>query len=158
MSHESNKMEKEKVSVFDFIGRMIQQVLPCGFQKVRYYGLQSTKSYSKNREKILDACDGETPIKSSEVFKAPAQTYADRMMEWTGKNPLVCSKCKNKMEVTKIWIKGKGFVYDLYSNLSHGPPEDVLLKLKTMRTTDSVSFANKAEEEAFTQLSLDLAI
>jgi hypothetical protein len=30
-----------------FIGRMIQHVVPKGFKRVRYYGVQATKTFAK---------------------------------------------------------------------------------------------------------------
>ncbi|MCP3889926.1 MAG: hypothetical protein GY702_13800 [Desulfobulbaceae bacterium] len=45
--HESKAKKVETVSVFTFIGRMVQHILMKGFNRVRYYGLQATKSYSK---------------------------------------------------------------------------------------------------------------
>ena len=30
-----------------FIGRMVQHIMPKGFQRVRYYGLQATKTFKK---------------------------------------------------------------------------------------------------------------
>lgn len=37
----------ETVDAEKFIGRMIQHILPKGFQRVRYYGLQATASFKK---------------------------------------------------------------------------------------------------------------
>lgn len=54
-SHVTEREEQEKVGVFTFIGRMIQHVFPKGFQRVRYYGMQATKSYAKNKKIIHEA-------------------------------------------------------------------------------------------------------
>lgn len=37
----------EEVDVFTFIGRMVQHIVPKGFQRVRYYGLQATRTFNK---------------------------------------------------------------------------------------------------------------
>ncbi|MBF0363434.1 MAG: transposase [Oligoflexia bacterium] len=157
LSHDTDKMEKEKVSVFTFIGRMIQQVLPRGFQKVRYFGLQATRSYKKNKEKINMGLESEKLSElNSEVFKASKQTYSDRIEEWTGHNPLICSRCKRKMEITKVWIRGKGFVFDLFEKLSQAPPDIIIRKLRKTTATDSYTFSEGVEEKAYFQLSLAL--
>nr|WP_127924182.1 MULTISPECIES: transposase [unclassified Pseudoalteromonas] len=45
-------MQYECVDVEAFIGRMVQHILPKGFQRVRYYGLQATASFKKWYEVI----------------------------------------------------------------------------------------------------------
>jgi len=40
------------VNVLAFIGRMVQHILPKGFQRIRYYGLQATKTFKKWAEAI----------------------------------------------------------------------------------------------------------
>ena len=37
-SHKTERVERERVDVYTFIGRMMQQVFPKGFQRIRYYG------------------------------------------------------------------------------------------------------------------------
>ena len=46
-SHKSEQVERETVEVYTFIGRMIQHVFPKGFQRIRYYGVQATKTFAK---------------------------------------------------------------------------------------------------------------
>jgi hypothetical protein len=40
-------MEHETVTVDRFIGRMVQHVMPKGFKRIRYYGMQATKTFAK---------------------------------------------------------------------------------------------------------------
>ena len=37
-----------------FIGRMVQHILPKGFQRIRYYGLHATSRASRIREELKD--------------------------------------------------------------------------------------------------------
>lgn len=55
-SHKTEKVEEERVDVYTFIGRMIQhtyfrkackQALPKGFKRIRYYGMQATKTFER---------------------------------------------------------------------------------------------------------------
>jgi len=46
-SHRTERMEQETVPVARFIGRMVQHVLPKGFKRIRYYGVQATKTFAK---------------------------------------------------------------------------------------------------------------
>ena len=48
-------MERETVDVSIFIGRMVQHVWPTGFQRVRYYGVQATKTFAKITRMMQDA-------------------------------------------------------------------------------------------------------
>src|SRR5712692_3168656 len=46
-SHRTGRMEHETVPVDTFIGRMVQHTLPKGFKRIRYYGVQATKTFAK---------------------------------------------------------------------------------------------------------------
>jgi hypothetical protein len=50
--HKSKRKKFEEVDVFTFIGRMVQHILSKGFQRVRYYGLQATRTFNKWSEAI----------------------------------------------------------------------------------------------------------
>ncbi|NGZ65359.1 hypothetical protein G6Z96_20130 [Vibrio aestuarianus subsp. cardii] len=54
-SHRSKQREYECVEAEVFIGRMVQHILPKGFQRIRYYGLQATASFKKWYEVIAKA-------------------------------------------------------------------------------------------------------
>ena len=45
--HRTKGKEEVTVPVMTFIGRMVQHILPKGFQRIRYYGLQSTRTFQK---------------------------------------------------------------------------------------------------------------
>jgi hypothetical protein len=40
-------MEYETVAVDTLIGRMVQHTLPTGFQRIRYDGVQATRTFAK---------------------------------------------------------------------------------------------------------------
>jgi hypothetical protein len=46
-SHRTDRMERETVDVETFIGRMVQHTVPKGFKRIRYYGVQATKTFAK---------------------------------------------------------------------------------------------------------------
>src|SRR5215210_2241172 len=50
--HQGHKMV-ETVSRETFIGRMVQHILPKGFQRIRYYGLQATCMLKKLRAQLM---------------------------------------------------------------------------------------------------------
>src|SRR5256714_15401277 len=54
-SHKTERVERERVDVYTFIGRMIQHVFPKGFQRIRYYGVQASKTFAKIKHLIHHA-------------------------------------------------------------------------------------------------------
>jgi hypothetical protein len=54
-SHKSERVEWERVDVYTFIGRMVQHVFPKGFQRIRYYGVQATKTFATLKGLIQEA-------------------------------------------------------------------------------------------------------
>jgi hypothetical protein len=46
-SHRTERVEHETVDVNTFIGRMVQHTVPTGFKRIRYYGVQATKTFAK---------------------------------------------------------------------------------------------------------------
>ena len=111
--HETKKRKTETVGVLKFIGRMVQHIVPKGFQRIRYYGLQATKSFKKWASVIKEGLK-----KIGKVIKGAYQViafknYRSRYMESTKKDPFMCDNCKGEMEVWRIWHPKYGLLYDL---------------------------------------------
>ncbi|MEE8059515.1 MAG: transposase [Pseudomonadales bacterium] len=51
-SHRTKTVAYETIDAQIFIGRMVQHILPKGFQRIRYYGLQATATFKKWYEVI----------------------------------------------------------------------------------------------------------
>jgi hypothetical protein len=51
-SHRTERMEHETVTVGTCIGRMVQHTVPKGFKRIRYDGVQATKTFAKVKEVI----------------------------------------------------------------------------------------------------------
>src|SRR5438132_10189879 len=54
-SHRTDRMEHETVEVATFIGRMVQHAMPKGFQRMRYDGVQATKTFTKAKSAMQAA-------------------------------------------------------------------------------------------------------
>ena len=90
-SHKSERVERETVAVYTFIGRMIQHVFPKGFQRIRYYGMQATKTFAKLRGVIQAAlAKVQGFVKGAIKIIAPL-TYRQRSQQSTGRDPLPLS-------------------------------------------------------------------
>lgn len=154
--HRTKKKEVEEVAIMTFIGRMIQQLLPKGFHRVKYYGLQYPRTYVRSRELVIEGISkiSATDIREDQgVFKAKKLSYQDRLKIWTGKDPLKCPNCGTEMEVIKVWSKKHGVMFDLLEEIKKsGPPPDELLSLQKVQPTDPRDIVNQVYE----QMSMDI--
>lgn len=126
-SHNSGKCEVERTSVIKFIGRMVQQILPPRFKRIRYYGLQSPSNRSGLTAKVCEAVGRLVLLPEIERRSAvPARScYKDLIELWWGENPLRCKECGHQMELARMWMFGKGWVYNIFDLLfgyDLGPP------------------------------------
>lgn len=54
-SHQSEWVERETVAVSTLSGRMVQQTFPKGFQRIRSYGVQATKTFATRKRLLQEA-------------------------------------------------------------------------------------------------------
>src|SRR4030095_8894567 len=89
-SHRTDRVEHETVDVATFIGRMVQHTLPKGFKRIRYYGVQATKTFAKVKVLIQEAL-----AKVKGVVKGAGQilarlTYRERLQQRTVRSRSIC--------------------------------------------------------------------
>src|SRR5437660_417985 len=90
-------MERETVDVATFIGRMVQHTVPKGFKRIRYDGVQATKTCAN--------------VKGAVQIIARL-TYRQRYAQSTGRDPCICPQCQNEMGIWRIWHPTYGVIYD----------------------------------------------
>ena len=118
--HVTKKMEVITVDVMTFIGRMVQHILPKGFQRVRYYGIQSTKSL-KNWRVRIKSCVKKLKRRIKDVYEVVEKLkYRERYKKGCGKDPFICSYCGGKMELSIIWHPKYGVIYDELERAKRG--------------------------------------
>lgn len=107
--HTTERRMEEQVDALTFIGRMVQHILPKGFQRIRYYGLHATCRASKIREEINDLLhtDSEPVVGTYRVIG-----YRDRIKNSFGIDPLSCQRCGAEMELEGIWHPKYGWIVD----------------------------------------------
>src|SRR5256885_2741531 len=111
-SHRTERVEHETVDVDTFIGRMVQHTMPKGFKRIRYYGVQATKTFAKVKMLIREAvAQVEGGIKGAIKIIARL-TYRERYEQSTGRDPLVCPQCRSEMGIWHIWHPTYGVIYD----------------------------------------------
>jgi hypothetical protein len=111
-SHQTKRVEEETVDVYTFIGRMIQHVLPKGFKRIRYYGVQATKTFEKVKGEIQQALSNVKGIVQGAIKIIAKKSYRERYKDGAGKDPLICPHCRSQMEIWKVWHPDYGVIYD----------------------------------------------
>jgi hypothetical protein len=119
-SHRTERVEHETVDVQTFIGRMVQHALPKGFQRIRYYGVQATKTFAKVKVLIYEALGKVQGVVQGAVKIIARLTYRQRYAQSTGWDPLRCPHCGDEMAVWRIWHPRYGVVYDEGQKIKRG--------------------------------------
>lgn len=80
------------LSAEEFIRRFLLHVLPCGFQRIRYYGLLGNRYRKENLDQCRRLLDMRMP---DQQCAAPAdQDYRDRYEDLTGSSLRQCPQCR----------------------------------------------------------------
>jgi hypothetical protein len=122
-SHRTDRMEHETVEGATFIGRMVQHAMPKGFKRIRYYGVQATKTFTKVKIAIQAALAKVEGVVKGAVQIIAQLTYRQRYEQSTGRDPLVCPHCQHDMEVWRIWHPTYGVIYDEGEMIKRGTYE-----------------------------------
>ena len=136
--HETQKIQKEKIDVLTFIGRMVQQVMPKGFKRVRYLGLHGTASVKKCKMLVVSAIRNperlEMNLQEAMLVKRACNlSFREKIMKWKKRDPLKCKECGRVMELVEVWIKEKGKVFDYFDELRRAPPEIQLIPSRKVK-------------------------
>jgi Putative transposase/Transposase zinc-binding domain len=110
-SHRTERVEHETVDVDTFIGRMVQHTLPKGFKRIRYYGVQATKTFAKVKGVIQAALAKVEGVVKGAVKIIARLTYRQRYERNTGRDPCICRHCQSEMGVWRIWHPTYGVIY-----------------------------------------------
>jgi len=119
-SHRTERVERETVAVDTFIGRMVQHTLPTSFKRIRYYGVQATKTFAKVKEVIQAALAQVEGVVKGAVRIIARLTYRQRYAQSTGRDPLICPPCQGEMGVWRIWHPTYGVIYDEVQVIKRG--------------------------------------
>lgn len=119
--HQTGKKVEEEVDAITFIGRMVQHILPKGFQRIRYYGLQATCRASKVREGLEKLVETEV---NPAVDTYRVTGYRSRIQKSFGIDPLVCKRCGKEMEFEGIWHPEYGWIINNLDNFFKDYIED----------------------------------
>ena len=122
-SHRTERTTHDTVDVMTFIGRMIQHAMPKGFKRIRYYGVQATKTFAKVKNVIQTALAKVEGVVKEAVKIIARLTYRERYEKSTGRDPLICPHCRGEMGLWRIWHPTYGVVYDERERIKRGKYE-----------------------------------
>jgi predicted RNA binding protein YcfA (HicA-like mRNA interferase family) len=111
--HKSGKIQHETLPALLFIGRMVQHILPKGFQRIRYYGFHSHVRYRQMREQILRLVPHSQAIDPRGYRILPRKPFQLRFRETYGKDPLQCPSCGDTMQLECLWHPKYGMIADM---------------------------------------------
>ena len=111
--HKTGIIQHETIPALKFIGRMVQHILPKGFQRIRYYGFHGNVRYQPMREKIQIMLPTKHPADTGGYRVTPRTKFRDLSIQTYGMDPLKCPGCGNIMELESIWHPKYGLIIDL---------------------------------------------
>ena len=91
-----------KIKAVEFINRFMMHVLPCGFYKIRYYGIFANIHCNDLLDKYLSLTDKEMDLSSME-----GKNWQELVQDVLGFDPFRCNKCKKGMMLLDSRIDAK---------------------------------------------------
>ena len=111
-SHRTERTERAQVEDYTCIGRMIQHTVPKGCKRIRYDGVQATRTFAKVKSMRQDALAKGAGMVKGAVKSIAQLTYRQRYERSTGRDPLICPHCRGEMGVWRLWHPAYGVIYD----------------------------------------------
>jgi hypothetical protein len=124
--HESGQIEHATLAVLRFIGRMVQHILPKGFQRIRYYGLHGNVRYARARETLAAVVPAGTLPDPRGFRVLPRKVFRQLFFQSFGHDPLLCPRCEVPMELERIEHPRYGVLKDYFETFFVELPDDEL--------------------------------
>ena len=122
--HKTEQIQHQTLPALRFIGRMVQHILPKGFQRIRYYGLHWNGRYEEVRQQLDHIVPPRMPVDPRGYRILPAKQFAQRFLDSFGRDPLVCPKCGNPMEPELIVHPSHGIIRELWPIFQEASADD----------------------------------
>jgi hypothetical protein len=104
--HKTKEYVEEKITVFEFIKRVIIHVAEKQFKMIRYYGIYTSRS--KRKKVIMFFRD------KYDELKRKADCWRIRLIKTYGHDPIKCYNCGEIMNLTDIYYKKYGSVFEFW--------------------------------------------
>jgi hypothetical protein len=122
--HKTGQVEHATLPALVFIGRMVQHILPKGFQRIRYYGLHGNVRYAKARESLAAVVPAGTLPDPRGFRVLPRKPFRQLFFESFGRDPLLCPRCECPMELERIEHPRYGTLKDYFETFFTELPDD----------------------------------
>ena len=86
------------MDVYTFIGRMIQHIPPKGFKRIRYYGVQATKTFEQVRDNSRSLVQGQESSEGGDKDTS-AEEVSGEIYRALGKDPFIRPHCGQEMDI-----------------------------------------------------------
>ena len=90
---------------------MVQHTVAKGFKRIRYYGVQATKTFAKVKVVMQAALAKVEGVVKGAVKIIARLTYRQRYEQSTGRDPCICPHCQSEMGIWRIWHPTYGVIY-----------------------------------------------
>jgi hypothetical protein len=112
--HKSHQPQRARVSAVEFIHRLVQHILPKGFQRVRYVGLHAVCLRQKITERVRAAIGAALQLAFSFAEAVLIKLgWRAKIKGKFGRDPMKCERCGEEMILWKVWTPTHGVVYYL---------------------------------------------
>jgi hypothetical protein len=88
-----------KIKAVEFINRFLMHVLPCGFYKIRYYGIFANTLCNDLLDTYLSLSD-----KKMELSSMEGKNWQELVQDILGYDPFLCKICKKGMMLWQSYI------------------------------------------------------
>jgi hypothetical protein len=99
---QNGKTKIMKIKAVEFINRFMMHVLPCGFYKIRYYGIFANKLCNSLLDTYLALSDKEMGLSTLE-----GKSWQEIVQNTLGYDPMHCIKCKTGIMLPEINIEAE---------------------------------------------------
>ena len=111
------------MDVHTFIGRMVQHIPPKWLHRIRYYGLQATKTFKRWFGVIKEGLKLIGRVIKGAYQIVARKRYRERYKEVSSRDPMICRYCGAEMDVCRIWHPKYGVIYDELDEIKAGKYE-----------------------------------
>jgi hypothetical protein len=99
---QNGKTKIMKIKAVEFIKRFMMHVLPCGFYKIRYYGIFANKLCNSLLDTYLEISDKEMDLSTLE-----GKSWQEIVQNTLGYDPMHCINCKTGIMLPEINIEAE---------------------------------------------------
>jgi hypothetical protein len=102
------------------MGRRVQHTVPKGCKRLRYAGVQATKTFAPVQVLLHEALAQVAGVGKGAIKSLARLTYRQRYEQSTGRDPWRCPHCQGEMGGWRIWHPTYGGIYDEVQVIKRG--------------------------------------